>query len=818
MARRRTGSEHWIGRGLAVLGLLGLLLVAFARLVVQPQALLVDGERPSVDHARPAENQSVGNDLTRLFLPHHQRIARALAAHGRVPGWDPAGFGGRPLVGNPQAGLWYPPVWIAWWVGHPAALGWITLGHLLAAGLGSYRLARLNGLGHGPALVAGGAFELSPYLLGQTFEGHYPHVWAVAWYPWAFASALRLLRDVPGGGLGLPPILALALLSGHAQEGYYLVLALGLWTGGVLVERLWCNQGRPADLVQRVGAPMTAWLVLGGLTVGLTAIEWWPGRLAGSEALRGQPPTVGQASHYHLVPEHFLQLLHPDALGGRTGYFGPWNDWETRLSFGALALGLALVAAVRSERRRAVVGWGLMVLLAVAFAGGREAGLFPVLFQVVPGMDRFRAPSRALFLAALGLAQLAGLGLEALARPVRWRGWSLGALGLAVVELLGLASLAWAPGLGRPSRAARNLLAEPWVWLVILTPAVVLAALQRWPAQRHRIAGLVGALTLAELLVLALTLIRVAPAGPFLDPDALARAIACVAPDEPYRIRARDAFLDDAAASAWGLEKTNIDDLFQLQRPSELYQTLYPLFGPPRPIDLFDPVGAWYRQQAQQAVLDRMNVALLVTDRPLADAPWPVASEGQRHGVPFVIYRNPTALPRAYVVPGVAVAPDDADAVVRLGFLPGAEVVLLPVDPLAGVTGPRQPFTPAQYRALTPDRVQIQVRTEAPGLLVVADTASAGWTATLDGRPAPILTGNRAQRVLVLPGPGQHTVVMTYQPPGLAAGRALTLLATALWLLLVITRARRMPVTGPGATAAARRGGRGAPPGPQPAS
>ena len=110
MMRRRTGVS---------VALLALLLVCFARLAADPSALIVDADHPSVDHARHVDDASAGNDVTRLFLPHHLAIARLDRPSGTLPLWDDRGFGGRPLVGNPQAGLFYPPTWLAWWSGRP---------------------------------------------------------------------------------------------------------------------------------------------------------------------------------------------------------------------------------------------------------------------------------------------------------------------------------------------------------------------------------------------------------------------------------------------------------------------------------------------------------------------------------------------------------------------------------------------------------------------------------------------------------------------------------------------------------------------------
>ena len=205
-------------------------LACFARLVADPSGLIVDGRRPSIDFANRGDPRPLGNDVTFVFLPHHLYVANGLAEFGHPPAWDSSGFGGRPMVGNPQSGLFYPPVWIAWLV-QPARLGWLTVGHLLWGGLGLYVLARGEGLGRWPATVAAGVFQASPYLLAQTFEGHYPHVWAACWFPWAFWAFAEYGRGRAVGVLALPPILAFSYLTGHPQEWFLLVIALSIWAG-----------------------------------------------------------------------------------------------------------------------------------------------------------------------------------------------------------------------------------------------------------------------------------------------------------------------------------------------------------------------------------------------------------------------------------------------------------------------------------------------------------------------------------------------------------------------------------------------------------
>ena len=133
--------------------------VCFHRLCAAPGSLIVDWERPSVDHAVRGDSRGIGNDLTSVFLPRFCYIVGQTRENGRPPRWDATGFGGRPLVGNPQAGLFYPPVWLAWWSGSLSALGWLTVGHLLWGGVGVYLLTQSLGLGRPASVVAGGCFR-----------------------------------------------------------------------------------------------------------------------------------------------------------------------------------------------------------------------------------------------------------------------------------------------------------------------------------------------------------------------------------------------------------------------------------------------------------------------------------------------------------------------------------------------------------------------------------------------------------------------------------------------------------------------------------
>jgi hypothetical protein len=182
-------------------------------------------------------------------------------------------------------------------------------------------------------------------------------------------------------------------------------------------------------------------------------------------------------------------------------------------------------------------------------------------------------------------------------------------------------------------------------------------------------------------------------------------------------------------------------------------------------------------------VFDRMSVAYLVSDRIEPDPHWPVMDTATGSRTHVVIQANPTVMPRAYVVPGATIVPDHA-GVILTSFvdIDPHRSVLMSHDPLSSLpAGKRQPFTVARWVSADPDGPTLAVTTEAPGLLVVADTWMPGWTARVDGKPTAVLRGNHAQRVITLTERGRHTIVMRYRPPGLFAGCAVSLVSLLGW-------------------------------------
>jgi uncharacterized membrane protein YfhO len=132
------------------------------------------------------------------------------------------------------------------------------------------------------------------------------------------------------------------------------------------------------------------------------------------------------------------------------------------------------------------------------------------------------------------------------------------------------------------------------------------------------------------------------------------------------------------------------------------------------------------------------------------------------------------------------VDPDPESRVTALGAgtLPPDEVVLDRPPP----TKPAgQPATITVTEDGT-DNLAARIEASGAGYLVIADALQHGWTATLNGKPTPLLPADHGLAAIAVPA-GTHTVRLEYQMPLHNAGAWIS--AAALMALTVTALYRR---------------------------
>jgi hypothetical protein len=147
----------------------------------------------------------------------------------------------------------------------------------------------------------------------------------------------------------------------------------------------------------------------------------------------------------------------------------------------------------------------------------------------------------------------------------------------------------------------------------------------------------------------------------------------------------------------------------------------------------------------------------------------------QVHSGDVKIYENRGVLPRAFIVHEAdrVESEDEAIAVMQNpSFDPARTMVRLRRDEEpAGLqtSGQPSPQDQAAILAYAPERVEVEVKLDSPGWLVLTDTYYPGWQATLDGHPTEILPVNIMFRAVEVPA-GEHTVVFEFKPRSVQLG------------------------------------------------
>jgi len=727
-------------------------------------------------------------------------LANQLVQQGAWPLWNPAVLTGTPLLADGQLAFFYPPSLVFLVLPLESAYGWYAFIQVLLAGVGTFLFTRRIGLGAGPATLAGAAYMLSGYLLQWLPFPH--HTGATAMVPWGFWAVERAIADGrwrrwPFAGIAL----ALPLLS-HLQVAFYVWLCLAGYAGWRALElRHW--------------RPLAGLALAISVALGLAAPQLLPSLQLSSQGQRADLGVQSGDAHEQFVT--LLRLVLPGTGAvARTGAAPAWGAQWLQPSVpyaGLLVLALAALAMLRPQLRITVF-FGMLAIAALALA--LRTPLLDALALLLPPYRQFEDHTRWFVVWGFAAAVLAGLGAEALRsrsrlQPRPWwlwlsrglaatigvlvGGWALWHLQLFTpqsrygeyITLVYRQPLAPAMWLGVTSLGALVLLAgtarraPAWLaWPVVL---VVLVADLLWNGGAHHNAVAARHATPTADLRAALGEPADGVAGASLLPatrqvDVLQRQ------PGPFRILGGDlGVLPPNLAAALGLEDVRgyvslyaarynrlvrLIDGKDYRRTGERFMAFRAYF-----------TSAWHHRR----LLDMLNVQYLVfapgSENVARYAPLELVQRDDEG----TIYRNPTALPRAWLVHRVEVLPDDLAQLERLasaGFDPAQVALLAEAPPPLAPAAAAEPTPVVRYG---PNQVVIEAHPATDALLVLADAYADDWEVRVDGQPARLYRTNYAFRGVWLPA-GRHTIEMSYQPRAFTAGLALamlTMVALAAW-------------------------------------
>ncbi len=334
-------------------------------------------------------------DTFLYFYPYWQAAADALRS-GRIPLWNPNLFMGAPFLANSQVGFFYPLNWPLWrLLPPPYAVSASILLHLAIAATGTYLAGRrVLGLSREAAWLAAALFALGGYVTAQV--EHVNQLQGMAWLPW-FLLVLGAREWNTGRGkrmAGVGVLFALQLLAGHTQTAFITGVGVGVF---LIVN---CE----LSIVNcKLGRCVWALLAGGALALGLTAVQLLPTWELTQVSSRQGGLALNEVVSFSLHPLLLGRALLP---GVGQSLFSEY------VAFVPLtAVLLAFIGAGQWRRNRMVRPLLGVTAVGLLLALGRFTPVYWLLAHL-PGFDLFRVPARWLVWYALGMALLAGVGLD----------------------------------------------------------------------------------------------------------------------------------------------------------------------------------------------------------------------------------------------------------------------------------------------------------------------------------------------------------------------------------------------------------------------
>ncbi len=769
-------------------------------------------------------------DILLMSMPAYSWFAEGLK-QGQFPIWSSAVLGGFPLTFAIYTFLYPPDILLLRLLDGARAFHLSLALHLALAGCCSYWYCRVLGMRRLPSLLAAVAFQMGNEVLAWQSNGF---ITKTLFTLPALLTAIELMFGrSPWYWLLIPVTVAAGLLGGYAQTVLYALATAAVYAVvTAAVKRRGLGTRRTASLLLLAALGVALGLGLAAVRVAPTlAAMSLSTRAGGLDFQRSAVDSVDPwALPIGLLLPAFFEVpgwaaIRPDYLGAA----------PLLLAALALAFGRGLGRPGRFHAGLAAVA----TLLSV----GEYTPLYGAMLHL-PFFSLFRGAARFSPVAAFAIAVLAAHTLNsgsitglALHRK-RYR--AVVVIAIAAV-LAGAAALAfslcleWGRGLV-PEGLWRGVTEGGWGLIslsrprvgvallgVVASPLLVLACARRWIS--HRVLEW-SALLLTSFSLFLLGWIE----NLWLPPSALYE------PPAVLRTLSQDHELYRVFSWAPGVSSYNVGAFYTGivgHPPSPEFDEHYLRQFIPPDLGMLFGVGTveWYdalqtRRQALIAnyagseraepahyadgdsvdwkvhtmslhdrlnLLAALNVKYLTHAFPIQDPRIEMVDEVSVQIYPELpatakvyLYRLKNAMPRAFVVPGAEVMPREQQLLDSLlaGSVDLHQAVILEQSPPSlGQPSLTRAASKVEILDYRDGRVSLRASTDGSGFLVLMDFLLPGWSATVDGRPEPILAANFAGRAVPISGAGEHRVEFSYQPPLLREGLTISLLS----LLLLVS-------------------------------
>jgi hypothetical protein len=155
----------------------------------------------------------------------------------------------------------------------------------------------------------------------------------------------------------------------------------------------------------------------------------------------------------------------------------------------------------------------------------------------------------------------------------------------------------------------------------------------------------------------------------------------------------------------------------------------------------------------------------------------------------MIVWERTTYLPRIHWASRAVVITDDAARLAAAAkSLTDPNTVILSAPPPAELGNADTSAQQLTVKKDTGDILVVDAAAPTSGFVVVSDNVQNDFTATVDGKTAPIVDADYAVGAVYMPA-GQHEVTLTYAPRGRTFGAVVSLVSTAVLIVAALPAA-----------------------------
>ncbi|MCX8044070.1 MAG: YfhO family protein [Desulfobacterota bacterium] len=755
----------------------------------------------------------VARDHYLFYNPRQFFVAETI--HKReLPLWNPFVACGTPSQASIQSSLFYPLALLYYVLPFQTGFKYYVILHYLLAAFFMFLLMRVWSASGAAAWISGLVFAFGGYC--ASINDNVAFIASAAWIPMVLLCWDWMLKQQTAASILYSAIaVALQILAGDVSCSLLssFIMTLFFTLRHIVVHRTEMQRLSVRPILF-FGSAWTLGLLL-------TAAQIVPFAELVQQSHRAGGLSFAQATRWSFHPGELIQLFLPYCFGTivpGTRWFG--QLWLDTIYIGIIPLGCALlyIGTARHSLHLMLLGvLGIGLLLGF----GKYSPAYPLLFHIFPGIAMIQYPVKFLLLAHISLSIMAGFGFDILCNlshriPTARRLYRILAVGIiCLIVALGAERICGEAGyrffltfypktdylLPVAQVAWQGLWHAVFVLLVLVSIFSAIAVMLHAGMLTKQVATVTCALVIfIDMLAFGKPQDPYIPqhmfslpteSGNFLKQDNSLFRIYSLSVYQTQRSFLHVYYMPFERVYRVIREtqqaNTNIyEGLHSAEEYSDLLLTRY--------YDVFSVVERCFSERQTDAsavqrcssILSLLNVKYIISPFPLHGFPFSLVRDG-----PVKIYKNPSVLPRAFVVDHVAVCPDDATvlaAIMHEGYQPSANVYITAEDAkkVAGIKDmPREKADAAPppgsvwIEGYQPSRVLLRASLSRKALLVLADTYYPGWKAFDNGREIPVLRVNHTLRGVVI-DPGDHIVIFSFKPTSLKIGVWLTCITVLL--------------------------------------